>query len=189
MGADIHSFAERKRNGKWEMVEEKVFGCESEWPGKGASPFDWRSYSVFGFLADVRKYSHVPVLVEPRGLPEDSEFLNQIVDDGWAGWGPNGCTIREDNLRNMNYHSHSYITLRELLDFDYEQTFEDRRYTKVTTFPGGGQRIDGAAEANEGEGEITTFREFLGEGFFDDIAVLQTLGEPDDVRIVFWFDN
>lgn len=186
MGADIHSFAERKRNGKWEKVEERIFGVYRN--RKTEKPFDF-GYSEFAFLADVRNYSHVPVLVEPRGLPEDSEFLNQVVDDGWAVWGPSGCTIREDNLRNMNYHSHSYITLQELLDFDYYQTFEDRRCTRVTNFPGGGQRIDGRAEANEGEGEITTFREFLGEGFFDDIAVLQTLGEPDDVRIIFWFDN
>jgi hypothetical protein len=32
-------------------------------------------------------------------------------------------------------------------------------------------------------------RDFLGEWYFGQLEMLGTLGEPEDVRIVFWFDS
>jgi len=32
-------------------------------------------------------------------------------------------------------------------------------------------------------------KKFLGEAFFAGIEELKVLGEPEGVRIVFWFDN
>ena len=52
MGADIHSFAEVRKDGKWVIVNDVDFGTE-RWPTN--SPFDWRGYGMFGFLADVRR--------------------------------------------------------------------------------------------------------------------------------------
>ena len=49
MGADIHSFAEIKKNNVWEIIEEEIF---PEYENKKSTePFGWRSYAVFGFLA------------------------------------------------------------------------------------------------------------------------------------------
>lgn len=82
-------------------------------------------------------------------------------------------------------HSFSWLSLKELLDFNYDQTFEDRRVTVQT----GPRSWNGAGEAEPGGGEQTTFREFLGEAFFSQLEILKTYGEPENVRVVFGFDN
>jgi hypothetical protein len=173
MGCDIHSYAETKWNGKWELSTKPVF--KNSWydpksdyfkdePKFIPEPFNWRSYSMYGFLADVRNYSYSPVISEPRGLPDD---VSDEVKKEYDYW-------------DMDGHSHSWLTLRELLDYDYDQIFEDRRTTKDG---------DGAADAGEGNGVKTSIREFLGESFFEQIEGMQKLGNPEDVRVVFWFDN
>lgn len=186
MGADIHIFAEVKKAGKWERQTEKIYPYYSD--EKSDAPFDWRSYGMFGFLAGVRNYSNIPVLGELKGLPDDSEYLNQNTNPGHDeayGYGRiDACTVKQDIEEDYNYHHLTWLTLKELINFDYNQTFEDLRYTKVT-----GNVSDGRAVAKEGEGQITTFKEFLGNHFFKCIEILKTLGNPEDVRIIFWFDN
>jgi len=172
MGCDIHSFAERKTNGKWEKVGEHF--SLGEWEKeyykkeKSDSPFDWRSYSMFAFLADVRNYDHCEPLSKPRGLPDD--ISDEVKDEYGEGW---------------DYHSASFLTAKELLEFDYDKTFWNRRVTKQTSE----NFWNGASVAEEGEGTNVTYRENLGEFFFIHLNELKELGNPDDVRIVFWFDN
>lgn len=164
MGADIHCFAEVKRNNnKWYRTETPE------------EPFGWRSYAVFGFLAGVRNYSECKPISEPRGLPCDSEYLNTKVL----------TKTKREYILGLDYFSHSYLTLKELIDFDYNQTFWDRRVTKQVS----PNMWNGAAKAEPGEGQIITYREHLGEDFFKHIEMLQDLGSPEDVRIVFYFDN
>ncbi len=158
MGCDIFSFAEVRRNGKWHKVEEKVFSpdCPSL---STTEPFGWRSYGIFGFLANVRNYSKIPFIGLPKGLPLDSEYLNST--------GVHEDTIREDIIDwGGDSHNMSFLLLQELLNVNYDDSFNNQR--------------------DEEEG-IVTYREFLGEGFFEDLTVLKSLGSPDDVRIVFWF--
>jgi hypothetical protein len=150
MGCDIHSRAERRVNGKWEIIS------------PGWQPFDWRSYGMFGFLANVRNYSAVPSISEPRGLPDD------IADDG------------DDNY--LGDHSFSWLSVAELLAFDYDQQVEDRRVTRQLT----ANMWSGAETADQGQGRLTTWRDFLGHDFFADLAKLQDLGAE---RIVFGFDS
>lgn len=177
MGCDIHSFAERKRNGKWEKVGEHF--SLGEWEKeyykkeKNDSPFDWRSYSMFAFLADVRNYDHCEPISEPKGMPEDvCDEIKSEYDD-WES----------------NAHSASYLTLKELLDFDYDKVFWNRRISRTTYNENGGSYTNGASLAEEGEGTNVTYRENLGEFFFIHLKELEELGNPDEVRIVFWFDN
>lgn len=173
MGCDIHSFAEIKKNGKWQKIKDHF--SLGEWEKtyykkeKGDNPFDWRSYSMFAFLADVRNYDHCDPISKPRGIPDDVciEIKENFKD--WEG----SC------------HSESYLTLKELLDFDYDKEFWNRRITKQT----GLNSWNGASLAKEGEGEIVTYRENLGEMFFIHLKELEKLGEFNEVRIVFWFDN
>ena len=175
MGCDIHSFAERrsKQTNKWEKVEDAFsldkYDKERLKKDKGGSPFNWRSYSMFAFLADVRNYDHCEPLSEPKGLPDD-------ISDGVKG---------EYERWRYNAHSASFLTVKELLDFDYDKTFWNRRVTKQTS----PNSWDGAALAEEGEGKVLTYRENLSEWFFTHLNELKELGEPEDVRIVFWFDN
>src|SRR6516164_6266636 len=123
MGCDIHSAVEILTDGKWTF-------CATE-------PFSWRSYGMFGFLADVRNYSHVPPIANQRGYPKDIDDATLIeIDD------------------NFDHHSRSWLGLDELLAFDYDQTFEDRRCTKEVR----AGYFDGAADSGPGKGEVTTFR-------------------------------
>ncbi len=168
MGCDIHSFAERKLDGKWKRVEEPLFFENTE-------PFGWRSYSVFSFLANVRNYSNCKPISEPKGLPEDSEYLNEPSDYG-------NKDTKEDIERDGNYHSFSYITVEEFLAVDYDTVFRNLRGTDD-------QQFSYDALLISDKGEETSLREFLGQGFFVELDVLKSLGTPDEVRIVFYFDN
>lgn len=188
MGADIYSFVEVKRNNKWEIIKEEIF---PSYDSKTSSPFDYRSYSLFGFLADVRNYSHCTPIRECRGLPEDSEYLNSPSPYAYQRNPMSGEpiplseqeTIKSDILEG-GYYGHSWLLLKELLDFDYDQTFWDRRITREEK----PNCFNSAALAEEGEGQIITYREHLWEHFFEEIEILKTLGDPENVRIVFWFD-
>lgn len=173
MGCDIHSFAEVRKDGKWEKVSD-VFpldGYDKEYYGKdfGCWPFTWRSYDLFGWLADVRNCSRVPPISQPRGLPDDVSLEIKRESDDWG----------------LDGHSRSWLSLAELLAVDYEQVFWDRRVAKRIA----GRGWYSAALAEEGEGRHITLREHLSPTYFSVLEVLKTLGEPKDVRVVFWFDN
>lgn len=187
MGCDIHSFAEVKTEGKWKRIEDKIF---PDWNDFTTEPFGCRSYSLFGFLAGVRNYSESEVIIEPRGLPLDSEYLNSPTDypeirSYWTEEPVKVETNLDDISSDMNYHTHSHIYLNELLAFDYNKYFEDKRITVQT----GPNSFNGAGKAKEGEGNIITYKEHLGESYFKDLEILKSLGNPEDVRIVFYFDN
>lgn len=186
MGADIHSFAEVRINGKWIKIEEPIF---PEYNRNTIEPFGWRSYRIFGFLADVRNYSQSPVIMEPRGLPDDSEYLNSPSPYAYNVNPMSGDSIpvheRETVKSDVQGYGCSYLTLKELLDYDYDRQMEDRRYSEQI----GPNSFDGSATCEPGQGKMMTITEFLGDGFFEHITILQTLGEPEDVRIVFWFDS
>lgn len=65
--------------------------------------YDERNYQLFSILADVRgDYSPI---VEPRGIPEDASTGYKYMCDRWDG----------------DAHSHSYYTLTELLNVNWEE--------------------------------------------------------------------
>lgn len=179
MGCDIHPHVEVKVDDKWEISTEEVFSLDSfdrdyYKKEKSSEPFDWRSYSMFGFLAGVRNYDHCIPISEPKGLPDDcSEEIKEAYED-----------------YSSDAHSCSYLTLRELSEFDYNKEFWNRRIFKPTyNADGSTSGGNGASLAEEGEGKIITYRENLGEWYFRHLEEMRELGESDDVRIVFWFDN
>lgn len=152
MGCDIHSHAERRNeNGDWEKLP-------------GFEPFGRRSYSVFGFLADVRNYSGIPPIAEKRGVPEDIS------------------TAVRDSYDDSDAHSASWLAVSELAAFDYDAPCEDRRVTRQI----GHNAWNGGCTCAPGEGQMTTFREFLGDSYFADLQKLKVAGAE---RVVFWFDN
>lgn len=148
MGCDIHSQAEKRVDGKWQKIE-------------GLFPFDWRSYGMYGFLADVRNYSAVPPLAPQRGLPPDAD----VADD-----------------EDLGDHSYSWLSVEELSAFDYDQPMEDRRVTRQIA----PNVTSGGCTAEPGGGEATTYRAFLGPAFFEDLEKLKAAGAE---RIVFGFDS
>jgi len=158
MGTDIHSAVEVFDGTKWHQIKNAFPGWEE---GTTTSePFDQRNYGMFAFLADERNYGHVPCLSQPRGWPEDRECY-QPADDYDGRWG------------------RSWFLLSELLAFDYDQNFEDRRCMKDG---------DGAADSGPGNGKIVTFRDFLPKLYFRDLEIMKGMSDdPAKVRIVFSF--
>jgi hypothetical protein len=151
MGCDIHIFAEKRNS------DGKYEQLEFESAIK-------QHYGTFGFLANIRNYAVVPALSKPRGLPKDIDV----------------CLLDMYN-NDLNLHSASWIDLHELISFNYDATFEDRRnYTHT------GHSSCGSATCDIGKGEQITFRKFLHSGLFEDIKKLQEINAD---RIVFWFDN
>lgn len=62
---------------------------------------DDRNYDLFSILANVRNYGRNEYIDDPRGLPDD---VTKEVKEYCDKWGIDG-------------HSHSYFTLKELIDF------------------------------------------------------------------------
>jgi hypothetical protein len=99
----------------------------------GWSPFDVRDYGLFGFLADVRNSSAVVPIAEPRGIPEDAS------PEVWAAWGEWA-------------HTPSWLTVQELVEFDYGQLMNDRRVTRQI----GPKSFDHSATGSPSEGTPKT---------------------------------
>lgn len=165
MGCDIHVITEVKEEEVWKLNKRKIFTTYYGVP-QDTSPFHWRNYAMFGFLANVRNSTIEPIQ-EPNGFPSDSLYLNTPLSSPIdMSYGPEeviAYTEGESILKNINYHSHSHLYLYELLDFDYEEEY----------------MVDIGI----------SYRELLGTNYFESLNTLKTLGKPEDVRIIFWFDN
>lgn len=161
MGCDMSLMVEKKVDGRWIKYEQGGFNGS----GRNANtPFDWRCYAIFSFLADVRQRDDITPISSPKGLPNDSEYLNEdlsnpySLDYGYISTGT--CYTKGDEIeKDIDHHSFSFLTIRELMDFDYGRMATDKE----------------------------TYREYLGEDFFCDLGTLIEIGNPDEVRIVFWF--
>lgn len=124
-------------------------------------PFDWRSYGMFAFLAGVRNYSAITPISEPRGIPDDADIEMQ---------------------RDVGDHSYSWLSVDELLSFDYDAKMKDRRVRRQIA-----ENVwSGAVTCEPGEGAMMTYREFLGPAFFEELDKLKNMGAE---RIVFGFDS
>lgn len=135
MGCDIHLYVERRDHTK-DTVEAKApwvtadTWTDSEYEDgvKDVAYYDHyytgRSYDLFAVLADVRNgrgFAGVKTgsgfnpISSPRGVPDDAcpEYRDAV-----ERWGADG-------------HSHSHLTLAELLAYDWTQTTEHRGYVDV----------------------------------------------------------
>lgn len=113
MGCDIHMFCEERKtiNGetKWVNVDYwkiNPYYDKNENNGEREMEvvplYDGRSYRVFTALCGVRDYhGESPKISEPKGLPVDCCIE---INEESERWGSDG-------------HSHSYVTLREVLKF------------------------------------------------------------------------
>lgn len=172
MGTDIHCFVERKMyrrgetdwSGKWISIDKWT---KSSWailyPERDESPvwvvesndmvFKDRNYALFAILANIRNSENMPYISEPRGLPEDvSEEIRLQIKYG-------------------EYHSTTWFTADELLEFNWNQTFE---YEDETM---GGEKFIDSINYME-----------CGSAFLDVVKSLVGRKEPSDIRIIITFD-
>ena len=113
MGCDIHLYVEKYNEAKkvWEFIEPPS-GWDKFAEENGYTPnwYQGRNYNLFAILADVRNGvgfagvdtgDSLETIAPPKGTPKDaSEDYKAIFED----WGEDG-------------HSHSFLTVREILDF------------------------------------------------------------------------
>jgi len=183
MGTDVHPYVEVRVNGQWQKAAVKV-------------PRD-RNYQAFAKLADVRNGrgfagcdtgdAQIPIS-EPRGLPADTTIRDTSED----------VPYESPDYVWLGDHSHSWLTLRELLAVDYNAPVTLRGYVSP----------EAAKRFREGGGKYPP-REYCGwtsDTSWEQIewqlplyeaapllpkilASICSLGEPDDVRLVFGFDS
>lgn len=138
--------------------------------------YDGRNYNLFAILADVRNgrgfagsYTGEGFnpIAEPKGIPND---LSPEVTESFHYWEGDG-------------HSHSWFTLQDLLDYDWDQN--------TKTLKPGMYRMDTPLEELQDSTMWVTYKECAGEFYTETIPKLNELAgdNPDKVRIVFWFDN
>lgn len=175
-----------------------------------------RNYNWFAILADVRNGSgfagcdtgdkFTPIAM-PRGLPDDASPEIKRESDQWG----------------VDGHSHSWFTLREILDYDWDSGAIQRGYVDASEFKkyiengkpsswwgdvrgGNVVRITNNqmkdvimgvyGNLNPDDTHYTQIewgepcRDAVGSQYLDTILdKLAEYGEPEEVRIVFWFDN
>jgi len=111
MGCDIHLYVEKFDGKKWVHIQEDVM--ENDDVPIELSFFDTRSYSLFAILANVRNNGNFNPISEPKGLPEDcSESIRNVQD--WR-----------------DGHSHSWLTLKEIFEFDWTQSVKREGWMKA----------------------------------------------------------
>lgn len=253
MGTDIHIYAEVKKNGEWESAVpivphpkywyDNIIDIEARnlninwqspkykkleakykkmstqkilktfprdlilWHCEFDDEFDERNYNRFAILAGVRN-AYDYDFGEPKGLPDDVSLVIKMLDDQFG-----------------EGHSHSWITLHELLDFNWEEKLVHSGYFNPIVFryhlsdilnnniryfpekPFESKIVEISKDVmikylaghcdffNESNHYYTkieqygTYKQEFGGKYLDKlISRLQSFGDPDDVRIVFWFD-
>ena len=162
MGVDISTQLEVLRGGQWQLARLSAAELSDDSPDALSFPLNWRHRDMFSFLCcGINYQTNVPqILAEDRGLPLDSVCLNSEKYPG--------CTYREWEMEDGNNYGFSWLTLAELLAFDYEQpcgpTVEARRFPDAT------------------------MRDFLGEAFFNHLGRMKEYGIPSEVRLIFYFN-
>lgn len=218
MGCDIHLYVEKKVKGKWVPCD--IWGKDKYWEeGEPLLSVDYddyfyngRNYSLFAILADVRNnYGFVGcdggekfnIIAKPKGLPNNISSNVKRMAESWGS----------------DDHSHSWFTLKELRDFDWEQEATLRGYISLEAYikwvrdgkphldsccgnVSGGKvvKVEESAVGNVDFGMVDvdvyvhvewkeSYRSCCPAFLNKTLPRLEELGKPEDVRIVFWFDN
>lgn len=155
MGCDIHPVVQRRVGDKWETVPTPPDLLDEY----GDPPWATRNYVTFGILAGVRD-DYLQEIAEPRGLPPDIPSTFERLKAEGKAWAALDSRESVDGY-DLGEHSFSWVTLRELAGFDFEQPHPNNDGGRV--------------------GDVTGIQGWL--------PYLASLGAPDDVRLVFGFDS
>lgn len=205
MGCDIHVHVEYKRcvNGVQKWVCGDYFKVNPYWGEEDEPRYylvgfcDYRDYSRFAVLANVRNYGSTEYIDEPRGLPDD--VTAEVLKDA-DEWGLDG-------------HSHSYFTLKELID--YQENIKPLKHRGMIS-PDAQKDLDERGILPDGWCQWTNqagwaFREWEEENtvlvplikaikeradelyliydFWWETDPKKAYELSENIRIVFWFDN
>lgn len=219
MGRDIHAFIEVRKSKKsaWEF-----FGnfYEDDFKLIKSKSLDryipiifelskGRNYFLFAILAGFNNENNVRTIKETSGLPEGLSFGTKVQKVFWN-----------------HGHSHNWFTLKELMDYDWNQTQSFTGIVNLNEFktylekgwPDAFMDSDTCledldpifctskdmeralraensliSEANESRmfTRLTWERSYreMCDYFVRSFERLKTLGDPENIRIIIWFDN
>lgn len=193
MGANIHMYVEAKlgNQGLWKSLDKwSINPLHVSYPEKYKNRYtvDYddliykeRDYLVYAVLANVRNNFNIIPISEPKGLPND------VCEN-----------IRLESENNFKgEHSHSYLSLRELLMYNWNQevslaTLEESEDNAIEKYGSSILFIEPYAERLRVvyqavlSDEIPKFMEVMEK--LKDYAQNNDLSY-DNIRIVFWFDH
>lgn len=145
MGCDIHLCVEVRRDGQWQrafppkvLQDAYLADWDSEWAKKRAPVtwYDMRNYDVFAILGNVRNgYGFAGVktgdgfvpISDNRGIPDNASPEVQAIFSDYS----------EDRGENDIWggdHSHSWVTLAELLAYDWDAGIGKRGVITLAQF-------------------------------------------------------
>lgn len=158
MGCDIHEYFEIRDSGIWTYTELLPF---IDWDTATFQEEEvffqhpaliLRNYALFSMLANVRNKFSIKPFALPRDIPDDA---SEVVRLAWQ------------EGRELWEHDTSWLTLEELLSFDWNQTIDDYYGEKSVPY---GAAVDRFVTVT--------------------LPYPKTLvADPADLRMIFWFDN
>lgn len=217
MGCDIHMYAERRSpDGKWESCDSWVQGEDFfEVPYKDAI-YTGRNYQLFSILANVRNGLGIIPFSEPRGIPKDMseeverEYLSWKSDVHSSSW----FTVKElmgfDWTRVLEEEGLATLSEYQRIERDrvYKEDYEIEELGALSF-----QADSHKPEISEDEAKVVLelfgddlvpkddtdvlvrvvcripYFRFAEEFLSRSMPLLWKLGDPENVRVVFWFDN
>lgn len=214
MGCDIHCFAEVLENGVWKKVG-SVFNnpyYEPERNAKWNVPFidaaySIRNYAVFSILAGVRTDNHILPIAYPRGIPSNASKKIRDIVDKWSSDGHSHSFFILHELLGFDWHGQEATHISIITEQDYllfrengftnnmmfysaisgykAKTVTDWEYEQIIKNPTLREDYHYSVAIQWKKTYYESARQFVDET----IPALQKLGDPDKVRIVFFFDN
>ncbi len=212
MGCDVHMFAEVKKDGSWQKVG-KIFKGWNDKPTD--EPYHHRNYDLFAILANVRNgegFAGIDTgdgfmsIAMPRDLPLDVSAEIKKESDDWNGDGHSHSYFTVAEL--LQYDWTLKTRHRGFVSPDEYKVFKEKGKPEQWCGGVGGSNIinneemdkrikNGIDSKDTGFGARHYTRVEWSEPYKDSctefleetIPSLKGLGTPDNVRIVFWFDN
>lgn len=205
MGCDIHMLAERRnKKGKWEEVG-AVFKNTYAKDKLTHEPYSGRNYELFTFLANVRNRFDIVPIAEQKGFPSDaSDYVKENLIDFWDGDGHGASWYTLKELQEANWeqtYEKSGVIPADVYEYLKSTSDTPQIYSQGVT--GNGIKTVTQEEwecmnwSLKTNGTRWYVRMHWSESVKDScqffveetIPALEKLGNPDEVRIVFNFDN
>lgn len=207
MGCDIHMYAEVYDHvfGEWKKVGGEFTYGKEKMPTD--QPYSGRNYILFGILAPEcgRGEQYTSLDGHSKGLPHDLSPELQCLVDGWGDVAHSFGYYTLDELLEAGWNQTG--TIKGVVELDeYKKLIEDGTTPTNYAKDVGGGRVVKLTEEQAKDLLATGKRDNALHYYvraswtepvrgaiqeFVDITIpaLQKLGKPEDVRIVFWFDN
>lgn len=217
MGCDIHLYVEGKLDGKWHPTKGESYYYKKYGMGEELVYEDWlyphRNYTLFAILANVRNDygcagcdigDPLNYIDEPRGLPLDvSPFIAQEYAI-WDGGAHSASYFTLQELLDFDWTQiatrRGYVTENGFTQYKREgqpsywcggfsgATLKDIPNSEMEAI------ISGVKEREPGIKYYTQieWKEPYMDAvdiFYDNIMKLKEIVDPENTRIVFWFDN